>query len=303
MTAPAFDYLSARLRFAPSPNGYLHLGHAYSALENERWARGLHGTLLLRIEDTDLGRARQHYVEAILSDLLWLGVSFEGHVRKQSDHLTEYEAALRHLWDAGLIYPAPASRSEIGKAVQRLQAEGIDWPHDPDGAPHYPFGERDRQNKPNKFPAHADPRTDVPLRLDMQAALRHLYDQTLLAQSLAEPQGPITQQPLDPGAWGDVLLRGRDRPATYHLAVVVDDAAQQITHVVRGEDMAPATAIHRLLQMLLGLRAPVYHHHRLIKGTDDRKLSKSEGAKSLRTLRKQGVDPASLRARLLSTQP
>jgi glutamyl-Q tRNA(Asp) synthetase len=140
------------LRFAPSPNGYLHLGHALSALECQRWANALGGRLLLRIEDTDLSRARPQYVEAILDDLAWLGLTWEEPVRVQSDHLDTYDAVLRGLYAQGLAYPAPASRTQIARALDGLKTEGIAWGSDPDGSPHYPFGERDRATAPMTCP-------------------------------------------------------------------------------------------------------------------------------------------------------
>ena len=259
----------------------------------DRWARTLRGRFLLRLEDTDLGRARQAFADAILEDLRWLGLAWEEPVRRQSQHLADYDAVLRTLWDRGLVYPAPASRSAIAQAVQRLDAESIAWPRDPDGSPHYPFGARDRQARPAAFPDD-----DTPLRFDTQAALDALGNPALFASTLASPDAAPVDEPVDPALWGDVLLRGRDRPATYHLAVVVDDAVQGVTHIVRGQDMQPATAIHRLLQATLGLPAPLYHHHRLVLDAEGRKLSKSEGAKSLRALRRAGVSPQALRARL-----
>ncbi|MFK7793332.1 MAG: tRNA glutamyl-Q(34) synthetase GluQRS [Devosiaceae bacterium] len=280
------------LRFAPSPNGYLHLGHALSALECKRWADSLGGRLLLRIEDTDLSRARPQYRDAILDDLKWLGLKWEEPVRVQSDHLDLYQEKLQHLYEAGLAYPAPASRTHIARALEDIKNEGLAWPCDPDGSPHYPFAQRDKAERPDNMPL------DGPIRLDMQAALKSLNVTRLPEKHIETPSSAPITSIADPSAWGDVLLRGRDRPATYHLAVVVDDAVQGITHVVRGKDLEPATSLHRLLQELLGLPALIYHHHRLIMGEDGRKLSKSEGAKSLRSLRRAGVDREALIERL-----
>ena len=281
------------LRFAPSPNGYLHLGHALSALICQEWAQALDGRFLLRIEDTDLSRSRPHYTEAIYDDLAWLGLSWEEPVRIQSEHLEDFERALTQLYSDGLAYPAPASRKEIASAVKHLDRETIDWPRDPDGSPHYPFGDRDRRVRPDLMP------NDGPIRLDMQAALEKLAVTRLPEKQMTSLTSAPETTMTDPSVWGDVLLRGRDRPATYHLAVVVDDALQGITHVVRGLDLEQATSIHRLLQELLGLPAPIYHHHRLITGKDGRKLSKSEGAKSLRSLRRAGLSADAVRTRLL----
>lgn len=284
------------LRFAPSPNGYLHLGHALSALECHRWADALGGRFLLRIEDTDLSRARPQYVEAILDDLAWLGLTWDEPVRVQSEHLHAYETALRTLYDQGLAYPAPASRTQIARALEGLKGKDIAWGSDPDGSPHYPFGDRDRGERPDAMPE------DVPIRLDMAAALEKLGVTKVSEKRMETPiSAPVTTM-TDPSVWGDILLRGRDRPATYHLAVVVDDADQGVTHVVRGLDLESATSVQRLLQELLGLPAPIYHHHRLILGEDGRKLSKSEGAKSLRSLKRAGVDHESLVTRLMGSQ-
>lgn len=283
------------LRFAPSPNGYLHLGHALSALECHRWADALDGCFLLRIEDTDLSRARPQYVEAILDDLAWLGLTWEEPVRVQSEHLHAYEIALRTLYEQGLAYPAPASRTQIARALDGLKADDIAWGSDPDGSPHYPFGERDRAERPDVMP------DDVPIRLDMAAALEKLGVSKVSEKRMETlTSAPVTTM-TDPSVWGDILLRGRDRPATYHLAVVVDDADQGVTHVVRGLDLEPSTSVQRLLQELLGLPAPIYHHHRLVLGEDGRKLSKSEGAKSLRSLRRTGIARDALIARLMAT--
>lgn len=281
------------LRFAPSPNGYLHLGHALSALIVWQWTKALDGQFLLRIEDTDLGRSKPHFVDAIYEDLTWLGISWEEPVRVQSDHLQDYQAAIQRLWQRGLLYPAPASRTEIRKAVQGLDEAQIPWPRDPDGSPFYPYSERDKAEIPDTIPV------GQPLRLNVGAALAELGTQRLEATVLADPSASPQKITLDPTLWGDPLMRGRDRPVTYHLAVVLDDAVQGITHIVRGQDIEAATSIHRLLQSTLGLPAPHYHHHRLIMGDDGRKLSKSEGSKSLRSLRKAGLSRDALVEKLI----
>lgn len=283
------------VRFAPSPNGYLHMGHALSALIVNGWAKALGARLLLRIEDTDLARCKPHFVEAIYEDLAWLGLAWEEPVLIQSQHVERYGAVLAGLQQRGLAYGAPASRGDIKAQVDQRTADGAEWPTDPDGSPLYPFGPADRAKAGNKV------EPDVPLRLDAHAALASLTHATgLAAHSLSSPLAQRETVPVDPLQWGDVLLRGRDRPATYHLAVVIDDAFQGVTHVVRGQDMEAATSIHRLLQEVLGLPAPFYHHHRLILGQDGRKLSKSEGAKSLRALRKSGLSRDGLIEQLLN---
>jgi glutamyl-Q tRNA(Asp) synthetase len=264
-------------RFAPSPNGYLHLGHAYSALLNADLARAAGGRLLLRIEDIDEVRCRPEYEEAIYEDLRWFGIAWEQPVRRQSEHYADHRAALDKLEAMGLIYLSFESRAEIART-----ATG----RDPDGAPLYsgagkliPAAERARRV------AAGEP---YALRLDMAAAIAR-------TGALSWWEGDQTV-PADPGAWGDVVLARKDSPASYHLCVVVDDALQNVTDVVRGEDLRPSTSVHRLLQELLGLPAPRYRHHRLILDAAGKKLSKSTQATGLRELRAQGRTPADIRA-------
>ncbi|WP_328838209.1 tRNA glutamyl-Q(34) synthetase GluQRS [Methylobrevis albus] len=273
-------------RFAPSPNGDLHLGHALSALLNHDLARATGGRMLVRIEDIDTSRARPEFEARILDDLDWLGIAYERPVRRQSAHGPDYRAALDRLAGMGLVYTSFASRGEIRAFV----AARPDWPHDPDGAPVYPgFGRDD---------PHAAARTRIlagephALRLDMARAIARAGTPGWREDAADGTPAPITA---DPAAWGDVVLARKDAPASYHLAVVVDDGAQGVTDVVRGADLFAATAVHRLLQQLLGLPAPRYRHHRLVLGADGRKLSKSEGAASLRTLRAEGATPADVR--------
>ncbi len=272
-------------RFAPSPNGHLHLGHALSALLNADLARAAGGRLLLRIEDIDEARCRPEYEAAIYEDLAWLGLQWEQPVRRQSEHYDDYRAALATLEKQGLVYPSFESRAEIAALVAAREANSL-WPRDPDGAPLYPGNakamppaERDRRM------AGGEP---YALRLDMPAAIARVGELTWTESE----QGAVTA---DPAAWGDVVLARKDTPTSYHLAVVVDDAALGATDVVRGCDLFHATGVHRLLQALLGLPAPRYHHHRLILGTDGKKLSKSTAATGLRELRTRGVSPAEIR--------
>ena len=354
-------------RFAPSPNGYLHLGHALSALVNADWARASGGRFLLRIEDIDAARCRPEYEAAIYEDLAWLGIAWEMPVRRQSEHFGDYRAALDMLDAMGLIYPSFESRAEIAMMVAGREARGP-WPRDPDGAPHYPgaakmlpASERARRM------ASGEP---YALRLDMAAAIalvaplsddllsspsplrgrsaseasreggeRQIHSEILhtplpippptqvglarLAhqsekprqarvsrrreeiaahsekltwdESGAGPKGETGAVTADPCAWGDVILARKDTPASYHLAVTVDDAAQGVTDVVRGHDLFHATSVHRLLQALLGLPAPRYRHHRLVLNDDGRKLSKSTSATGLRELRARGLEPADIR--------
>src|SRR5690242_7531471 len=278
-------------RFAPSPNGYLHLGHAYSALLNADLARESGGRLLLRIEDIDPTRCRSDYEAAIYEDLAWLGLSWEEPVRRQSAHLAESRAALEALSAQGLVYPSFESRAEIAKLVAQREAEGA-WPRDPDGAPLYPGSAKllPGQERSRLLESGAP----YALRLDMAAA-------TSKAGALAwteQGQGPDGETGViaaRPQAWGDVILARKETPTSYHLAVVVDDALQGVTEVVRGQDLFHATSVHRLLQHLLNLPVPRYRHHPLIRDGSGRKLSKSTRATGLRELRAAGMTPADVR--------
>ncbi|MBV9557698.1 MAG: tRNA glutamyl-Q(34) synthetase GluQRS [Pseudolabrys sp.] len=268
-------------RFAPSPNGYLHLGHAYSVLQNADRARLAGGRLLLRIEDIDEARCKPEYEAAIYEDLRWLGVPWEEPVRRQSQHLADYSAAIAKLDAMGLIYPAFESRAEIARFVR----ESEPWPADPDGGPRYPGISKsiDPAERRRRIEAGAP----YALRLDMAAAL-------VRTGPLVWDEGG-EKIAADPAAWGDFILARKDTPNSYHLSVVIDDAAQGVTDVVRGKDLFHSTAAHRVLQALLGLPAPRYHHHKLILDNEGRKLSKSTQATGLRELRAQGKTPADIR--------
>ena len=274
-------------RFAPSPNGYLHLGHARSALLNHDLARACGGRFLLRIEDLDLSRARPEFEAAIYEDLAWLGIEWEQPPRRQSDHFGDYERALERLQAMDLLYPCFCTRGEIAEAI----GDRPDWPRDPDGTPLYPQTCR------------ALTEEDIRPRLasGRHAALRLRMNQAVAqaAMMLGWREYGGANEPRDvraePMRWGDVVIARKDVPASYHLAVVVDDALQGVTDVVRGEDLMQATSLHRLLQVLLDLPAPDYRHHSLILDAEGRKLSKSEGATSLRELRAQGATPDRIR--------
>ncbi len=282
------------LRFAPSPNGYLHLGHAYSALRNESVAREIGGQLLLRIEDIDPQRSRPEFEQAIYEDLAWLGIEWVEPVRKQSQHLSEYEIALERLAERGLVYPCFCTRGDVAAAVDKLAAASGSWPRDPDGSPFYPgtCKQLSDQDKDRRVASglHAA------MRLDMQAALARGQDKIGWCEYFAgyEPRDVNAE----PSLWGDVVIARKDVPTSYHLAVVVDDALQGVTDVVRGMDLFNATSLHRLLQSLLDLPAPSYHHHRLIEDDIGRKLAKSAGSPTLRSLRADGVTATEIRAQL-----
>jgi glutamyl-Q tRNA(Asp) synthetase len=287
--------MSSVFRFAPSPNGLLHLGHAYSALLNADAARRQGGRLLLRLEDIDATRCRPEFEAAILEDLGWLGIGWEAPVRCQSDHLDTYRAALKRLEGEGLLYPAFESRAQIAALVAARDAAG-GWPRDPDGAPLYPgsaralsSGERD------DLIASGAP---YALRLDMAAALKRMPAGLSWDDSGAGPGGETGRVAAHPEAWGDVVLARKEIPTSYHLSVVIDDALQGVTDVVRGRDLFWATSLHRLLQQLLDLPAPRYRHHALILDEAGHKLSKSTHATGLRALRDAGESPAAIRRRV-----
>ncbi|MGI6246155.1 MAG: tRNA glutamyl-Q(34) synthetase GluQRS [Pseudochelatococcus sp.] len=275
------------LRFAPSPNGLLHRGHAFSALLNRHLAHSWGGRFLLRIEDIDVARCSDSLAAAAIEDLRWLGLDWCGEVRRQSRHFADYAAAAMQLRAQGLLYQCYASRAEIAAA-----ADGL---HDPDGAP---LRRRDipvltRREEERRELAGAP----FALRLDMRRALAVVaaHAEDLAFPALSETAA-VERRIAEPARWGDVVLVRKDVPASYHLAVVVDDALQGITHVIRGRDLEAATDIHRLLQALLGLPVPVYHHHALIQDEGGDKLAKSRGSLSLRALRESGVRAADLRA-------
>jgi glutamyl-Q tRNA(Asp) synthetase len=269
-------------RFAPSPNGLLHLGHAFSALTDFDLCRTAGGRFLLRIEDIDRTRCRPEYEAQIYDDLHWLGLSWEEPVRRQSEHMGDYAAALEQLKASGLIYPSFMSRAEIAEATADPR-----WPRDPDGAPLYPGAERDLD--PRTAEARIASGAPYALRLRMDAAIERVGVLSWLEDSEGHPVAA------DPAAWGDVVIARREVPTSYHLSVIVDDAGQGVTHVVRGRDLYHATSVHVLLQRLLALPTPRYYHHRLITDASGRKLSKSDRDTALAALRATGVGPGDIR--------
>jgi glutamyl-Q tRNA(Asp) synthetase len=269
-------------RFAPSPTGRLHLGHAYSALFAEAAARQPNGRFLLRIEDIDPARCRPEFEQGVLEDLAWLGLQWETPVRRQSDHLGDYRAALERLESAGLLYPCFCSRKEIQAEVARA----VVAPHGPEG-PLYPGTCRALSASERK--SRISLGRPSALRLDVAAGLART--------------GPLTWQDIDRGVilaepqlLGDVVLGRRDAPAGYHLAVSLDDDLQGVNLVTRGEDLLAATHIHRLLQSLLDLATPAYRHHRLLTDDKGERLAKRDGAMTLAALRQAGHAPAEVRA-------
>ena len=260
-------------RFAPSPTGKLHLGHAYSALRAHDFAREQGGVFLLRIEDIDQTRARADFVDGILEDLLWLGLEWDGELIYQSERLEHYSEALERLKADGLVYPCFCTRVEIAAEI----AASATAPHGPDG-PVYPGTCRGL--------AEADFSKPHAWRLDMPAAQGRSGKLTWF-----EGEEEVEARP---ELFGDVVLARKDAPASYHLAVTIDDAAQEITDVVRGRDLFDSTHVHRLLQALLGLPTPVYRHHKMLTDVSGRRLAKRHGAPTLADLREAGADPAAL---------
>ena len=273
-------------RFAPSPTGYLHLGHVRSALEGWRAARSTGGRFLLRLEDIDQTRCRDEYAAAILDDLAWLGLRWDGLVRKQSEHFDDYRDALDRLEAMGVLYPCFCTRREIQEEIARAG-----------GAPHAPserlypgtcrgLGWRQRAEKRRSG-------IDYGLRLDFAGALALTGPLDWIEE---EAEGPH-RKPADPTSLGDVVLARKDVPTSYHLAVTVDDAIQGVTLVTRGADLTSATHVHRVLQALLDLPTPRYRHHALMTDADGRRLSKRDQALTIRSMREGGISPAEIVAR------
>jgi glutamyl-Q tRNA(Asp) synthetase len=275
-------------RFAPSPTGLLHQGHAFSALTAHEAAREAGGRFLLRIEDIDSTRSRPEFEAAIYEDLGWLGLSWETPVRRQSEHADDYRAALRRLEAEGLLYRCFRTRKELAQAAASA-------PHGPDGAAAFRGGPA----PPDEEAALLAQGRPFAWRLSQDRARDRLVGTALsFVEEGAGPNGETGEILADPWPAGDVILARKDVGVAYHLAVVVDDALQGITHVVRGQDLFEAAHVQRLLQALLGLPTPVYRHHRLLMGPDGKRLAKRNGAESLRALRERGATAQSLRTEL-----
>jgi glutamyl-Q tRNA(Asp) synthetase len=269
-------------RFAPSPSGLLHLGHAYAALFAWRAAEAAGGKCLLRIEDLDGDRCTAAFEAAILEDLAWLGLAWEAAPRRQSERMADYQRPLDRLWAEGLVYPCFCSRREIRKEIARSPRA----PHGPDG-PLYPG--TCRELPPGEREARVAADEPFALRLDAAAAFRRTGPLTWHDEARGELAA-------DPGALGDAVLARKELGTGYHLAVVLDDADQGVTLVTRGEDLLPSTHIHRLLQALLDLPVPRWHHHRLLTEESGERLAKRNDALSIRALRQAGKSPGEVRA-------
>ena len=284
------SFTSRVFRFAPSSNGYLHLGHAYSAMLNFAMAGAAGGRFLLRIEDIDIERCRHEFEAAIYEDLDWLGLAWETPVRRQSEHFDAYASALAQLSAQGLTYPCFCSRREIVDAV----AGRAGWPRDPDGSPLYPG--TCKHFSPGELRRRISAGEPAALRINMEAALGKVGRPLVWRET--GPDLQAREVVGEPSLWGDATLSRKDIPASYHIAVVVDDALQGVTDVVRGEDLYLATGLHRLLQALLDLPVPSYRHHGLLRDASGLKLSKSSRAKSIRAFREEGFSAAAVRDRL-----
>lgn len=266
-------------RFAPSPTGPLHLGHAYSALLAHDMARAAGGVFLLRIEDIDRARSRPQWEAQIYDDLQWLGVAWDGEVMRQSERLPAYEAALQGLWDRGLIYPCTCTRRDIEAAMSAPQEGAVG----PDG-PVYPGTCR------------CAPSGDMPQDAALRLNVGLLAQETQFQETGAGLAGKVSTTAQDyVQTIGDVVLARRDMGTSYHLSVVLDDAAQGVTHVVRGADLFEATRIHVILQRALSLPTPMYHHHRLIRDEGGKRLAKRDDARALAKYRAEGATPADIR--------
>ena len=266
-------------RFAPSPTGYLHLGHVRSAWEGWHAARGAGGKFLLRIEDIDRARCRDEYDAAILEDLSWLGLDWDGSVRRQSRHFADYQAALARLDSAGLLYSCFCTRKDIQIEIARAGGapQGEAGPVYPGTCRHLSPGER---------AARIAGGADYALRLDVAAAIARAGELEWLEDG--------HRVAADPASLGDVVLARKDVPVSYHLAVTVDDALQGVTLVTRGVDLYAATHIHRLLQALLGLPTPSYRHHALLFDASGKRLAKRDRALTIRAMRAVGMTPAQI---------
>jgi glutamyl-Q tRNA(Asp) synthetase len=282
-------------RFAPSPTGFLHLGHAYAALTAFESARKAGGRFLLRVEDIDKTRCRPDYESSILEDLRWIGLSWEQPVRRQSEHFADYAAALEKLDAAGLLYPCFCTRKEIAEEIARagiapqaseLSPEGPLYPGTCRGLPEAARGARIAEGAP------------YALRLDVARAQQRIARDLTFEESGRGPHGETGIQIARPELFGDVVLARKELPASYHLAVVVDDALQGVTLVTRGKDLFPATHIQRLLQALLEVSTPAYAHHRLILDSQGKKFSKRDRAATLAGLRESGATADDVQAML-----
>lgn len=280
-------------RFAPSPTGPLHLGHAYSAILASDLARQYDGTFLLRIEDIDQSRARAEWEQQIYDDLAWLGLTWPEPVMRQSDNMAAYATALDTLWTMGLLYPCTCTRRDIQNATSAPQ-EGVPT-HGPDGLIYPGTCRKGMPPNPTSRPQNATLRLDMARACTVGGTDLASFQETGAGPDQSNGQITVSAQDMITDV-GDIVIARRDMGTSYHLSVVIDDAAQNISHVIRGEDLFEATKIHVLLQRLLTLPTPTYHHHRLIRDEQGKRLAKRDDARAIKKYRAEGASPADIRA-------
>ncbi len=275
-------------RFAPSPNGYLHLGHAYSAFISSELAKKSCGKFFIRIEDIDLGRCKKKYEENIYKDLNWLEIKYEKNIIKQSECFDKYERYIKKLRDLNLIYPCWASRSEIKKFILSKSINKTSWPIDPDGQYIYPkiYKDISKAERSNLMLSGLDFSWRLDIEKAMSFAQEKLGNKIFFEEIGLEPKG---KRILEPNLYGDFIIARKEIPTSYHLSVIIDDAEQGINLVTRGLDIYPATSIHRLLQIILNLPETQWYHHNLLREDSGRKLSKTNKSTSIKSLRERKI--------------
>jgi len=289
-------------RFAPSPNGYLHLGHVFSAIVGQNLANKNNGKFFLRIEDIDTGRCKRDFEDSIYDDLAWLKIKYEKNVRRQSEFFSNYESYIRRLRDLDLIYPCWASRSEIKKEIKKNLDSLSSWPIDPDGQYIYPgiYKEISKLKKSNMMLSGLD----FSWRLDVNKAIAYAqekYGKKITYNEIGlEPKG---KKIIEPSLYGDFVIGRKEMPTSYHLSVTVDDAEQGINLVTRGLDLYPATSIHRLLQIILNLPETSWYHHNLLREGGGIKLAKSNNSTSIKSLREKGISREKILSMVKSLEP
>jgi len=289
-------------RFAPSPNGYLHLGHAFSAIVGQNLANKNNGKFFLRIEDIDTGRCKRDFEDSIYDDLAWLKIKYEKNVRRQSEFFSNYESYIRRLRDLDLIYPCWASRSEIKKEIKKNLDSLSSWPIDPDGQYIYPgiYKEISKLKKSNMMLSGLD----FSWRLDVNKAIAYAqekYGKKITYNEIGlEPKG---KKIIEPSLYGDFVIGRKEMPTSYHLSVTVDDAEQGINLITRGLDLYPATSIHRLLQVILNLPETSWYHHNLLREGGGIKLAKSNNSTSIKSLREKGISREKILSMVQSLEP
>ena len=292
-----------RTRFAPSPNGKLHLGHAFSAIISERLAKKNNGEFIVRIEDIDIGRTSRENEELIIADLNWLNIKFdEKKIRRQSEYFELYEVYLKRLRDLDLVYPCWATRSEIKKTIKSNKIKHSNWPIDPDGQYIYPGIYKNIS--PAKRSGMMLSGKDFSWRLDIEKAI-NLAQDILKSKIFFQEVGlePIGKRLAEPHLYGDIIIARKDIPTSYHLSVTIDDFEQSINLVTRGLDIYPATSIHRLLQVIFDLPEPEWFHHNLIRDKQGIKLSKTSNSTSIEFYRNNGISSKKLIDKINKIEP